>query len=176
MCILTNLSGITIDILLSCTVLVGLLSNVYGLIKIRWEITYEIYHLLFVLSSIFLIITFIFCIVILFFRIENTINTIWNRSMKYIVYFLSVINVIGLVITLISFINTSKLLSSPDDSDKNLKTKLFFKEQKNYIFLSMSLVSIFYVLQFPLWYSSLRRIQLKTIGSLRTGDFVIISN
>ena len=172
---LANLSAGTVDVLLLTVVLLGLLSNIYGLNKIHWQITYELYHALFYLSCIFLAITFLYCIIMIYFRISNTINTIWNTSAKCLVYFLSFINTVGLLFTLITFYQTITGLSSPDEPIKNDKTKLLVKKQWHYIFLSMGLVTVFYVLQFPLWYSSYKRIKIKTNGSLKKGDFVIVS-
>ena len=172
---LSNLSARTVDILLLSVVLLGFISNTYGLNKIDWRITYEKYHVFFCLSCAFLAVTFMYCGLMLYFRINNTINTTYNRSVNYIIYFLSFINAVGLILTLVTFVNTTTGLSSPDGPIQNYKTKLFVKEQWSYIFVSMSFVSIFYVLQFPLWYSALKRIELKTNGSLKTGDFVIVS-
>ena len=172
---LSSLSARTVESLLLSIVFLGLISNIYGLRKINWRITYERYHVFFCISCSFLTITFFCCILMLYFRIKNTINTIWNKTFKLQVYFLSFINGIGLIMTLISFINTTTGLSSPDEPIQTYRAKLFVKQQWGYIFLSMSLVSIFYVLQFPLWYSSLRRIQLKTNGNLDSNNFVIVA-
>ena len=116
---LSNLSARTVDILLLSVVLLGFISNTYGLNKIDWRITYEKYHVFFCLSCAFLAVTFMYCGLMLYFRINNTINTTYNRAASYVVYFLSFINAIGLLLTLITFINTTTGLSSPDAPIQN---------------------------------------------------------
>ena len=173
--LLVNLSAATIEVLLLCVVLLGLLSNLYGLREIDWTMTYEKYHVFFSISLTFLTITLFFCLLALYCRFKNTINTIWNASARYLIYFFSFINASGLLMTLISFTNTLKELFSPDELIRTPNAKLFFKQQQYYIFISMGLVLIFYVLQFPLWYAALKRIKLKTKGTTKRGDFVIAS-
>ena len=173
--LLGNLSATTIDFLLLLIVLFGLLSNSYGLRKIYWGVTYERYHIFYCLSFVFLLVTFFYCIFMLYFRFKNTINTIWNTSMKCLVYFISSINVAGLILTLFSFTQTISGLNSPDVPIRSKKAKLFVRNQLGYIFTSMGFSMIFYALQFPFWYSTLKRIQLRTNGSLKTGSFIIAS-
>ena len=172
---LSSLSARTVESLLLSIVFLGLISNIYGLRKINWRITYERYHVFFCISCSFLTITFFCCILMLYFRIKNTINTIWNTAVRYLNYFFSFINASGLLITLISFINTLKGLFPPDELIRTPNDKLFLKQQQYYIYISMGLVSVFYVLQFPLWYAALKRIKLKTNGTTKRGDFVIAS-
>ena len=95
--------------------------------------------------------------------------------MKCLVYFISSINVAGLILTLFSFTQTISGLNSPDVPIRSKKAKLFVRNQLGYIFTSMGFSMIFYALQFPFWYSTLKRIQLKTNGSLKTGSFIIAS-
>ena len=173
--LLGNLSATTIEVLLLCVVLLGLISNLYGLREIDWGITYEKYHVFFSISLSFLTITFFYCLLLLYVRFKNTINTIWNTAVRYLNYFFSFINASGLLITLISFINTLKVIFPPDELIRTPNDKLFLKQQQYYIYISMGLVSVFYVLQFPLWYAALKRIKLKTNGTTKRGDFVIAS-
>ena len=63
--ILNNRSAKTIDILLSVSILLGFLSNLWGIIKIDWTVTSEIYQGLFIYSSTTLAISFLFSLIIM---------------------------------------------------------------------------------------------------------------
>ena len=176
--ILSSRSAKTIDILLSLSIFAGLVSNIWGIIKIDWSITSEIFHLLFIYSGVTLLISLLFSFLIMYARRKNTIFTIWNASATYIIYFFELVNFIGLVIVLVCYFYVSNDLAQPilTQTDYDFKLEFFIRKQWNIIFYSFSLTVLFYDLQFPLWYSSLKRIQMKTNGSLREGEFVIINN
>ena len=176
--ILNNQSARTIDVLLSISILLGLISNLWGVLKIDWSITTEIYHVLFVFSSVTLSITLCFSLIIMCLRRSNTIFTVWDLSIKVIIYFFAIVNFIGLVLVLVCYFYVSNDLAQPilNQTEYDFKLEFFIKKQWNIIFYSFSLTVIFYDLQFPLWYSSLKRLQLKTNGSLREGEFVMVNN
>ena len=166
-----------IDSFLTIDVLLSLLCNIYGLRKIDWTITYEIYHVFFILSCFFLVITFINVIIIIYFRKEKTIHTIWNVSIRYIVYFISSLNMVGIILIFLTYIHLSIHLASPSEPIENSKKfKQFVSRQWSRIFYSMSLTIIFDTIQFPLWYNILKRLKLKTDGNLEGGGFVIVEN
>ena len=172
---LKNQQAKRIDFFLSLDIFLGLFANMYGLKTIDWAVTYEKYHVFFVLSCIFLIISLLVVILIMNLRKKSTIHTIYNISIKYIIYFLVVLNVIGMVLVLITFINISIDLSSPVEKIGNRKKyQLFLRSQWNRIFYSMSLVLIFNGLQFPLWYNAVKRVEMKTDGNIERDGVVDI--
>ena len=175
--ILSNQSAKTIDALLSASTFLGLLFNLWGVIKIDWGITSEKFHVLFILSSIALSTTFLASLVIMHVRQKNTIFTSYNLSIKYLIYFFGFLNFIGLLLALICFFNVSNDLVEPISNQAKYDSELvfFIKQQWNIIFYSFSFTIIFYDLQFPLWYSSFKRLKSSN-GSLRKGEFVIINN
>ena len=63
-----------IDFYLSVDILLALLANIYGLQKINWRITYEIYHIFFAMSCMLLIVDS--CVVILIINIRKKIKYI----------------------------------------------------------------------------------------------------
>ena len=66
-------------------------------------------------------------------------------------------------------------LSSPDNPIEDaIRFENFVKTQWNYIYYSMSFTIILYSLQFPLWYSTFKRNELRTNGSLGEGEFVML--
>ena len=166
-----------IDLLLIADVSLSITCNIYGLIKIDWTITNEIYHIFFILSLIFLIVTLICVIIIIYVRKKNTIHTIWNIGIKFCIYFLALLNILDIILIFITYIRISLHLASPSEPIENNKTfeKFVIKQWKR-IFFSMSLTIIFDTIQFPLWYNILDRLKLKTDGSLEGGGFVIIEN
>ena len=176
--ILNNRSAKTIDILLSVSILLGFLSNLWGIIKIDWTITSEIYQGLFIYSSTTLAISFLFSLIIMCVRKTNIIFTDWNLSTRALIYFFEVINLIGLIIVLVCYFYVSRDVAKPiiNMTEYNFGLGFFIKRQWSIVFYSFSLTAIFYDLQFPLWYSSLKRLKLKTNGSLREGEFVIIND
>ena len=174
---LKNQQAKRIDFYLSLDIFLGLLSNMYGLKKIDWAVTYEKYHVFFVMSCSFLFISFLIVILMMNLRKKNTIHTIYNISMKYIIYFLVILNTIGMILVLITFINISIDLSSPVEKIVNRnRYRKFLRNQWNIIFYSMSFVLIFDCLQFPLWYNAFKRVEMKTDGNMDLGGFIIIDN
>ena len=166
-----------IDIMLSSVAFLGFLTNYWGLINIDWAVTFQIYHNLFAFSCILLFITFAFTLVIMYFRYQNTIHTIWNLSVRFLIILFGAVNIIGLILVVICFINVSIDLSSPTEPIEDaVKFEDFVKTQWNYIYYSMSFTVILYALQFPLWYSTFKRNELRTNGSLAEGDFVMIGS
>ena len=166
-----------IDSFLTIDVLLSLFCNVYGLRKIDWAITYEIYHVFFILSCFFLVITFMSVIIIIYFRKENTIHTIWNISIKYVIYFIASLNMVGIILVFSTYIHISIHLASPSEPiENNRKFVKFVSRQWSRIFYSMSLTIIFDTIQFPLWYNILKRLKLKTDGNLEGGGFVMVEN
>ena len=172
--LLTNRAAHTIDNLLAFAVLFGFLFNLYGLIKINWRLTNSIFQVLFTLSCCILGVTFFYVVLIIYLRFKNTINTIYNRPVKNSIQFLVVINIIGLILTLISFANVSISLASFHVGEFNYEMKRIIKTQWKNVILSMGFVSLFYSLQIPLWCSSFRRVKLRTNGTV-LGDFVIVN-
>ena len=169
-------SARTIDILLSIVVLFGFIANVWGAIKIDWSVTTELYHCLFLTSSVFLGLTFIYCLTIMYARFLNTIHTVWNKSAKGVIFFFMFVNAIGLIMTLVCFIHVSIDLASTETKTNNFLFEQFMNKQWNYIYYSMCVTILLYLLQFPLWYSNYKRIELRTNGSLEEGEFVIVNN
>ena len=164
-----------IDIMLSGVIFLAFLTNLWGLLRINWVVTFQIYHSLFAFSSVLLFITFVFSIIIMYLRKMNTIHTVWNLSMKYLIYFFGALNCFGLILVVICFINISIDLSSPDNPIEDaIRFENFVKTQWNYIYYSMSFTIILYSLQFPLWYSTFKRNELRTNGSLGEGEFVML--
>ena len=174
---LKNQQAKRIDFYLSLDILLGLLANMYGLKKIDWAVTYEVYHIFFALSCMFLIIDFCIIILIINFRKQNTIHTVYNLAIKYIIYFILLLNVIGMVLVIVTFINISIDLSSPVEKIENKRRyRRFLRRQWNRIFYSMSMVLVFGGLQFPLWFNSVKRVEMKTDGNIEDGGFVVIDN
>ena len=166
-----------IDIMLAVVLFTGFLTNFWGLMKIRWSVTIQMYHNLYAFSALLLFITFAFSLIIMYFRQMNTIHTIWNLSIRYLIYFFGAVNIIGLVLVVLCFINISIDLSTPSEPIQDaIQFEEFVKTQWNYIYYSMSFTIILYALQFPLWYSTFKRNELKTNGSLADGDFVIVQS
>ena len=164
-----------IDVMLSCVVLLAFITNLWGLAKIDWSVTFQIYHNLFAFSCVLLLITFGFTVIIMYLRHLNTIHTVWNFSVKYLIYFFGAVNCIGLLLVVVCFINISMDLSTPDEPIEDaIRFESFVKTQWNYIYYSMSFTIILYSLQFPLWYSTYQRNNLRTNGSLAEGDFVMV--
>ena len=82
-----------------------------------------------------------------------------------------------MILVLITFINISIDLSSPVEKIVNKRRyRRFLRRQWNRIFYSMSMVLIFGGLQFPLWYNSVKRVEMKTDGNIEDGGFVVIDN
>ena len=176
--ILSNQTAKTIDVLLSVVIFLGLLSNICGIIIIDWGVTTEIFHILFINSSVILLISFFCSLLIIYFRLQNTLFTIWALSMKYIIYLFGFLNFIGLVLVLTCLFYISNDLSTHilNQPGYDFKLEFFIKQQWQFILFSFLLTVFFYVLQFPLWNSTLKRLKLKTNGSLRIEEFVIINN
>ena len=119
------------------------------------------------------------CVVILIINIrkKNKIHTVYNLPIKYIIYYMLVLNAIAMILVVVTFINLSIDLSSPDERIENKQRyRKFLRKQWNKIFYSMSMVLIFGGLQFPLWYNSLKRVEMKTDGSLEVNDFIMVNN
>ena len=87
-----------IDLYLSLDILLGLLANIYGLGKINWRTTYEIYHVFFAISCMLLIADSCIVILIINIRKNNSIHTVYNRAIKYIIRYMLVLNAIGMVL------------------------------------------------------------------------------
>ena len=88
-----------------------------------------------------------------------------------------VLNGIAMILVVVTFINLSIDLSSPDERIENKQRyRRFLRKQWNKIFYSMSMILIFGGLQFPLWYSSLKRVEMKTDGILEANDFIIVNH
>ena len=164
-----------IDLMLSSVVFFGFLTNLFGLIKIDWKVTYQKFHNLYAYSCLSLLITFFFTLIIMFLRKMNTINTVWNLSVKYLIYFFGILNWVTMIIDIVCFVNISIDLATPNEPiDDSLKFEKFVNIQWNYIYYSMCFTIAAYSLQFPLWYSTFRRNSLKTNGILEEEDFELI--
>ena len=166
-----------IDIMLSSVVFLGFLTNLLGLIKIDWTITYQVFHNLFAFTCVSLLITFGFTLIIMYLRKMNTIHTVWNLSIKYLIYFFGVINWVCLIIVIVCFVNITIDLATPTEPiDDGSRFDKFVNTQWNYIYYFMCINILLYSLQFPLWYSTFRRNSLKTDGILEDEDFELITN
>ena len=164
-----------IDCYLALDILLGLFFNIYGLRNIDWAITYEKYHVFCAESCSFLFVNLAVVILITVFRKNDTIHTVYNISVKLIIYFIFLLNAIGMILIFFTLIHLLSDLSSPVGNVVNKRRfQTFVRRQWNVIFYSMSLVLIFNGLQFPLWYNAVKRVEMKTDGNIERDGVVDI--
>ena len=146
----------------------------YGLAKIDWSITYEIFHVFVIVSCAFLFINLVIVILIMNFRKNHKIHTIYNTSIKYIIYLIFLVNAISMLLVFISFINLFTGFSSlaHNEEYETREYKLFLRAQWKIVFFSMSLILFFDGFQFPLWYNVVKRVELKTNENIDGSGFV----
>ena len=166
-------NAMTVDIMLALTALIGFLFNL-RLIKMSLGLCSVISDVLFTISCSLLGTLLFFIIIMIFLRYNNKINTIYNRQVKYSIYILILVNIIGYISALIGFM---KFLANLHFfvEDVNNNTKISLKRKLIYVLSSVIFVLLSYIFQIPLWNSSLERVKLKTNGTLDEEGFVIIS-
>ena len=172
---LKNQKARRIDCYLALDILLGLFFNIYGLRNIDWAVTYEIYHVFCGVSCAFLVVNLAVVILITVFRKNDTIHTVYNISVRLIIYFIFLLNAIGMILIFFTLIHLLSDLSSPVEKIVNKRRfQAFLRRQWNVIFYSMSLILILDGLLFPLWYNAVKRVEMKTDGSIERDRIVDI--
>lgn len=167
---LNKMASATVEALLLIIEIGSLVSYVYGLIKVDWRITREQYHVLYILSFIFVLVGLIICISFIFLRRSGGINTWCNVFCLVMAYFMLLLNIFSVIFTVFSFCQASsdykKFDASVSQKVKDSMHILASNGQWSILNTSMSFPLVFDILQLPFWFNEITRLKYKIDGPI----------
>lgn len=164
-CCMHKLNAFCIDITLLVFIIIGLASNLLGLIFIKWNFTSETSHILYIIS----LVIYVFCLSInIIFIIERKITKRINkRNNKYCMilsFVITLIDIIGLIFNIICLAITWKDYHNIENYGKIAGYNVITKSEKRIMICLYIFSLVFFILQIPCWISLLIRLHIKTNG------------
>lgn len=170
MILLKKLTSPVIELLLLIDIISAIIFNLWGALKIDWRLSYEVYHVLTIISVVFLLAGLFTSISFIFFRHNDTINSSNNLFCIYMSQFMTLLNILGLIFISISFYQVRKDFKYFDEmvSKKFKKDVEVLSSNGQWFILTVSMwITIgTLLLQIPIWRSIHFRLKSKINGSI----------
>lgn len=158
-------------LLLFCfIVMIG--TNLFGLIKINWTLSYEINHVLYIIDFIISFVSFITCTTFICLRSDvNRINSPSNRFCIYATYYVYIIcsaKLVSIGFTIykvyLDFVEFDQVYAKNMGKD----TDYLYKNGQWFYFLGSMIPNAFFnLLIYPILHSVLLRLQAKIMSRVR---------